>query len=192
MVIIGLLLGGALKGQQMIESARIKSLVRFVDEFKAGYYFYQDTYRYLPGDDPEADRFDEVSSAQVGDGDGLLEGNWRVNGDESVEVWRHMIAAGLLGIGMPDASSSTWGGGARIPENDFGGVVGFEYNVGELGVPVLCFNNISAEVAVKIDLAADDGDIYSGAVFATDMIVANKLTSSTSYNYRSHALCFEF
>ncbi|MCV6590745.1 MAG: prepilin-type N-terminal cleavage/methylation domain-containing protein, partial [Marinobacterium sp.] len=57
MVIIGLLLGGALKGQEMIQNARVKNLIKFQQEFSAAYFFYQDMYRFLPGDDPGADRF---------------------------------------------------------------------------------------------------------------------------------------
>lgn len=194
MVIIGLLLGGALKGQQMIESARVKNLIRFHDEVKAAYYFYQDMYRYLPGDDPGADRFDAVADDEVGNGDGTVEGNWRnrASTQESVRFWQHLVASGLIGIPMPDESSEKWGLKSRVPENVFGGVAGFEYNTEEMGIPVLCFNNLSPEVATKIDLATDDGDIHTGTVYATNMGVKNKIANSAAFSTNDHALCFEF
>jgi len=195
MVIIGLLLGGALKGQEMIENAKVKSLLRFHDEVKAAYYSYQDIYRAYPGDDKKANRFDDVSDAQVGTGDGVVTGNWRSSGAaaESVLMWRHLISAGLLGIPMPEASSQKWGLKAKIPTNIFGGVAGFEYNVDELNLPVLCFNNLSEEQAVKIDLAADDGDLMAGTVFATDMAVQNTLKDlGKNYAQKNSALCFAF
>lgn len=194
MVIIGLLLGGALKGQEMIENAKVKSLLRFHDEVKAAYYSYQDIYRAYPGDDKDANRLDDVSDTQVGTGDGVVEGNWRSSNDkdESILMWRHLISAGLLGIPMPEASSQTWGLGAKIPTNIFGGVAGFEYT-NELKMPVLCFNNLSEEQAVKIDLAADDGDLMEGTVFATNMGAADTLKElGRDYAQNNSALCFAF
>ena len=51
LVIIGLLLGGVLKGQELINSAKVKN---FINDFKTVplfIYGYQDKYRALPGDD---------------------------------------------------------------------------------------------------------------------------------------------
>ena len=54
LVIIGLLLGGILKGQEMITQAKIKNAVSDFSGISAAYYGYQDRYRALPGDDPNA------------------------------------------------------------------------------------------------------------------------------------------
>jgi prepilin-type N-terminal cleavage/methylation domain-containing protein len=51
LVIIGLLLGGVLKGQEMIESARIKSVVGDLNGVSAAYNTYFDRYRAVPGDE---------------------------------------------------------------------------------------------------------------------------------------------
>ena len=50
LVIIGLLLGGILKGQELITSARVRSLISQQDGIKAAFYGFQDRYRALPGD----------------------------------------------------------------------------------------------------------------------------------------------
>ena len=52
LVIIGLLLGGILKGQEMIIQAKIKNAITDFSGVSAAYYGYQDRYRALPGDDP--------------------------------------------------------------------------------------------------------------------------------------------
>ena len=54
LVIIGLLLGGILKGQEMITQAKIKNVVADFSGISAAYYGYQDRYRAIPGDDPNA------------------------------------------------------------------------------------------------------------------------------------------
>src|SRR5678815_304953 len=54
LVIIGLLLGGILKGQEMVNQAKIKNVVADFSGISAAYYGYQDRYRAIPGDDATA------------------------------------------------------------------------------------------------------------------------------------------
>ena len=51
LVIIGLLLGGVLKGQELINSAKVKNLAGDFRNIPVMIYGYQDKYRALPGDD---------------------------------------------------------------------------------------------------------------------------------------------
>src|SRR5690606_31355378 len=55
LVIIGLLLGGVLQGQQLIENSRVKQAVNSFNGIAAATFSYQDRYGKLPGDDPGAD-----------------------------------------------------------------------------------------------------------------------------------------
>src|SRR5665647_661323 len=50
LVIIGLLLGGVLKGQELINSARVKNLATDFRNIPVFIYGYQDKYKALPGD----------------------------------------------------------------------------------------------------------------------------------------------
>ena len=54
LVIIGLLLGGVLKGQELIENSRIKSIVNDMKAIQAAYNGYIDRYKALPGDETAA------------------------------------------------------------------------------------------------------------------------------------------
>ena len=51
LVIIGLLLGGVLRGQELINSARVKNITRDFQNVQVYIYGYQDRFRALPGDD---------------------------------------------------------------------------------------------------------------------------------------------
>ena len=50
LLIIGLLLGGVMKGQSMINSARVRSIANDLSGIEAGWISFQDRYRSLPGD----------------------------------------------------------------------------------------------------------------------------------------------
>ncbi len=52
LVIIGLLLGGVLKGQELINSAKVKNFASDMRNISTFIYAYQDRFRSLPGDDP--------------------------------------------------------------------------------------------------------------------------------------------
>lgn len=92
LVIIGLLLGGILKGQELITSARVRNLANQIDGVKAAYFGFQDRYRALPGDfNLAGTQIPNVASTTVGDGDGQIE-----SGLESIAVWDHLSHAGFI------------------------------------------------------------------------------------------------
>src|SRR6266581_3105005 len=90
LVIIGLLLGGILKGQEMITQAKIKNVMSDFSGISAAYHGYQDRYRSIPGDDPgAAARWTTAgipaSPATGNFGDGVVAGTYNSNtaNDES-------------------------------------------------------------------------------------------------------------
>ena len=52
LVIIGLLLGGVLKGQELINSAKVKNVIGEFRNVSTYVFGYQDRFRAMPGDDP--------------------------------------------------------------------------------------------------------------------------------------------
>src|SRR3954468_12994752 len=95
LVIIGLLLGGILKGQEMITQAKIKNVIADMTGISAAMYGYQDRYRTLPGDDKSATRW---TGATPGNGDGVINGKYLSStaGDESLNFWDHLRKAGFV------------------------------------------------------------------------------------------------
>ncbi len=78
LVIIGLLLGGVLKGQELINSAKVKSIIGEFRNVSTYVYAYQDRFRAMPGDDPAvASRLAGTVKATGGSaGNGQIDGNW--------------------------------------------------------------------------------------------------------------------
>src|SRR5215467_6743012 len=79
LVIIGLLLGGILKGQEMIAQARIKNAINDFNGVTVAVTSYQDRYRALPGDDKNATARWTVQAPASGDGDGVIAGKYNAN-----------------------------------------------------------------------------------------------------------------
>jgi prepilin-type N-terminal cleavage/methylation domain-containing protein len=66
LVIIGLLLGGILKGQELITQGRIRNVGNDFQSVTAAINLYQDRYRALPGDDAGAkDRWASTDKAMA-------------------------------------------------------------------------------------------------------------------------------
>ncbi|HEX7465879.1 MAG TPA: prepilin-type N-terminal cleavage/methylation domain-containing protein, partial [Usitatibacter sp.] len=75
LVIIGLLLGGILKGQELINSAKVKNLANDFRVIPTYIYAYQDKFRALPGDDKGvvAHLGTTVPPVVPGDGNGVID-----------------------------------------------------------------------------------------------------------------------
>ena len=67
LVIIGLLLGGVLKGQELINSAKVKNIASDFRNVQVMIYGYQDKFRKLPGDDNTATSRWSLDSGHDGD-----------------------------------------------------------------------------------------------------------------------------
>lgn len=109
LVVIGLLLGGILKGQQLINSARVRNLADQNSGIQAAYYGFIDRFRNLPGDMLSAsactaigtgiDTFAACATPAAAPGGivGTNGGNGRIDTvAEAGSVWPHLSAAGFL------------------------------------------------------------------------------------------------
>jgi len=104
LVVIGLLLGGILKGQQLINSARVRNMADQSSGVQAAYYGFIDRFRNLPGDMNPTSACNQVgqavdpngtcgtpANAPGGDGNGRIDSI-----REAGAVWSHLSAAGFL------------------------------------------------------------------------------------------------
>ncbi|ADY74072.1 N-methylation domain-containing protein [Desulfurobacterium thermolithotrophum DSM 11699] len=164
LVIIGLLLGAVLKGQELIQNAKYKKLINDLQGLSAAVYTYYDRYKALPGDDPKAgDKWGSTYSNIInGDGNGLISGSptSTTNTDESVQIWRHLRAAGIIS-GNPNESTVT------RPSNPYGGRYGFSSrSFGSGTYNYIFIDNLPAEVAKRLDEEFDDGVYNTGSIQA--------------------------
>lgn len=167
LVIIGLLLGGVLRGQELINSARVKSLTREFQNIQVYIYGYQDRFRALPGDDPAA--VTHLALATQGAvalaGNGLINGAWNsaTVTDESYLFWQHVRLAGLA------PGSTTLGVAEFEPRNSNGGRIGvqsiaagFATITGMTGAYAVCSDLILGRDATQLDTTLDDGNTATG------------------------------
>jgi len=96
LVIIGLLLGGVLKGQELITSAKVRNIISQQDGIKAAYFGFQDRFRAIPGDYAQATT-NIKDALGNGDGDGIIETAAAGTGtNETIAAWDHLSHAGFI------------------------------------------------------------------------------------------------
>ncbi len=164
LVIIGLLLGGVLKGQEMINNSKIKRAVNDFNGVSAAIYSYLDRYSAFPGDDLDAATQARWGVAG-GDNNGVIGGNaWETaNANEESRLWVHLRNSGLVSGSTADGNAT----GRKRPGNAFGGILGVEDTNFGIGGPVICMNRVDGKFASIIDLQMDDGVPNTGSVRAS-------------------------
>jgi prepilin-type N-terminal cleavage/methylation domain-containing protein len=190
LVIIGLLLGGILKGQEMITQAKIKNAINDFNGLNVAVTSYQDRYRALPGDDPNADTRWTVQAPAKGDGNGVIAGKYNAiaaaaptSAEESNLFWQHLRIAGFV------PGLTTGAGSGSPPQNAAAGLVGVQNAVaagvglGFTGL-VICSSNLPDKVAIAVDTQIDDSNSATGQVRAQLQASANEdLGTSPATNY---------
>jgi len=166
LVIIGILMGAILKGQAIVESAKIKRLLFDIEGISAAYNTYYGRYNAAPGDDPNASsRWWWVRN---GSGDGFISGSDCAgnpgDGQECNEAWQAMRAALLLQgnsqwSGIQALPSPGLGGKFFLYHGNFGGTIGQRNYIG--------VTNLPGGVGEEIDRKLDDGVWNAGSVLAS-------------------------
>jgi prepilin-type N-terminal cleavage/methylation domain-containing protein len=188
LVIIGLLLGGVLKGQELINSAKVKNFAQDFRNVPLFIYGYQDKYKAIPGDHATAstavtgatDATTPTSSGGVAcassicRGNGVIDGTWNstTNTDETFLFWQHARLAGLA-AGPTNVADANY-----IPKNADGGIIGIEsgsaatggaYISGLTPTYLVCSSGILGKFAKQLDTTLDDGATDTGSVRAVAM-----------------------
>jgi len=176
LVIIGLLLGGILKGQELINSAKVKALVNDIKIVSTQVYAYQDRFKAMPGDDPRAATNltggVAATTPATSLANGRIEGSWNTTTttDEACLFWQHVRLANLAtGVTTVPANCD------YLPLNSENGKLGIT-SAAVLTAPVNPFNgsffvctaNINGRFARQIDTTLDDGVPNTGSVRIID------------------------
>jgi prepilin-type N-terminal cleavage/methylation domain-containing protein len=170
LVIIGLLLGGILKGQELINSARVKNLATDFRNIPLFIYAYQDKYRALPGDDAAvvAHLGSSATSATAGTtlGNGAIDGAWDAVSPSTADAflfWQHVRLAGLA----PGPTVTT--AADYPPTNSVGGRIGIQSAApftGMNGTYFICSAAIQGKYVKQLDTQLDDGNTATGSMMA--------------------------
>ncbi len=143
LVIIGLLLGGVLKGQEMIKNAKAKKVMKMTDEVRSAINIHLDKMTFMPGDS---------STPKNGQIDGLA-------AVSTPAVFTDLFNANIVST-------------ANVPKDPFGGVdIAITYQAAAAGTFIknghyINFSGLAAEpdIAYQLDINYDDGLVDAGII----------------------------
>ena len=171
LVIIGLLLAGIFKGQELMANARVRSIVQQHDGVRAAYLGFMDRYRQPPGDYAQAaanitglsTACGAVGNPGGGNGDGRIDA---ANG-EFILAWEHLSKAGFLTTSYT-CTSNTAVTETSVALNPYGGFLQLIYDDVYAGNPraqhnLKTGNNMPADILAAIDRKVDDGNALTGS-----------------------------
>ena len=155
LIIIGLIIVAILRGQTLIENAKITRQIRDFQNISAAYYAYYDRYGFYPGDDSTA------SSRWPGEIDG--NGNGLIESGEAPNVWNHLMRGGFVQ------------GPRRGP---YGGYLFGNMNFGDdFGIGnYVAATSIPGPVGERIDRKNDDGIYNQGLIQASASYAQDTVT----------------
>jgi prepilin-type N-terminal cleavage/methylation domain-containing protein len=158
LVIIGILLAGILKGQEMIKQAKVKRIKADIDAIVAACYAYQDKYGYWPGDNPNGTGSGFYNCGNAGTGncaDGYIN-----KGSEYEGAWKELYGSELLN-GNPHLSGEY----NLAKHHPWGGKYLFRFgnNNGKYGMYIRV-EDVPYDVAKQLDEKYDDGVYNSGSI----------------------------
>jgi len=182
LVIIGLLLGGVLKGQELINTARVRALNNSVDGITAAWFSFQDRYRAFPGDYTQATVNLPDNAGLIVDGDGNgrvgITGASADSPEERANVWVQLQAAGYItgnfdGDETNVATAPEYGCSVETcPDNGFGAGMNLTFGNQIRGAvaitqpehELITGRGIPVEVIAELDRKVDDGEPETGAM----------------------------
>ena len=213
LVIIGLLLGGVLKGQELITSSKAKALDNDKAGLTAAFTSYSDRYKMMAGDDSlVATRFtpDQCGGAACvpGDGNGTIPNfGWNAwsaaltvapaatNASEQLKVFQHLRAGGFLKAGEQNLAFPALSAYSN-PRNAVGtriglAPVGYTGQIQAVQAQAFAyFENVPANVAQALDSSVDDGFVNLGTYRAVNngVVAAANVNQGASYALGTTAL----
>jgi len=174
LVIIGLLLGGVLKGQELITGARVRNLISQQEGIKAAFFGFQDRYRALPGDyAAAATNINCTGGCPAGDGNGRIENTNAAGSHEEIFAWTQLTAAGFLNGSYAATSSTSAPADDNTPKNPYSQYVQLVYDAvyndpGGAAPPakhnLKTGSQVPVEIIAEVDRKIDDGKPYSGSL----------------------------
>jgi prepilin-type N-terminal cleavage/methylation domain-containing protein len=173
LVIIGLLLGGVLKGQELITGARVRNIIQQQDGVKAAYFGFLDRYRALPGDYRDAvntiSGVNATAACNNGNGNGNGQIETAANLAENILAWEHLSKANFINGTYTCAAAAS---NTSAPSNPYGQFLDLIYdNTYAVTAPAVAVARhnlktgaaIPSDILAEIDRKTDDGNANTGS-----------------------------
>ena len=174
LVIIGLLVGGILKGQEMINSARARHLADLTNDIPAAYYGFIDRYNRVAGDwdGAAATVALGVPVGNGGNNNGRIDNPTGANAFvEPNALWEQLAKAGFIEGAYAGDSATPTTTSNHTPLNAFNNVVilGRTADYRDLGTPAVRLHlilgrGIPVDIARETDIKLDDGLPLTGTL----------------------------
>ncbi|MBT5540106.1 MAG: prepilin-type N-terminal cleavage/methylation domain-containing protein [Alphaproteobacteria bacterium] len=183
LVIMGLIMGGILKGYTLVENARLRTVIAQINEYRMAAHGFYDRYGALPGDYDKASQYIQPELWD-GDNDGFIRGGGLESRSgsvrEAVSFWAHLSGAGFISdTGKPlSGAHATFGKGA--PKSKMGGGMTIEMDPVGTDLKGLWFilgaengphgnkGLLTPAQAMSLDQADDDGNPETGWIRARE------------------------
>lgn len=221
MIIIGLLIGGILKGQELITNARVSATVAQVKNIDAATTTFQDKYDGMPGDLALANTrlpaaCGNAVACTAGNGNGRVDTTTPgvAPGAENQQFFQHLNAADLIGGVRPSLGNVL---GGNYPQAEIAGGLAAAYTPGAVALPIsaaaaaatrtghyltlaqdptiaMAAANapISPTQAFRIDNKLDDGSPAAGSVLSTNGACLNGVNYNEAVDANSCGLYIRF
>ena len=166
LVIIGLLLGGILKGQELINNAKVRAISDRQNSLKVAWFAFIDRFAALPGDYSQAAIY--ITGAAAGNGDALI------TEEEAPLVFQHLTAAGFLRCAQcTETATNVKVSGTNALINNYGGVMSIWHDSNYYAIrggsankaPTLMIHTgprIPSNIIAEVDRKVDDGNPNQG------------------------------
>ena len=199
LVIVGLALGGVMRGQELISAARVRNVASQTEGVKLAYLGFRDRFRHLPGDLPA-----DIANANIPGNPGgcgptaktpVFCGNGRIDPAENLVVWAQLSRANFIygtydgAVGSSQAFAVT-PATTTNPSNAFGGylmlVSDSDFGDATTTTPTAMMNiktggNVPPSTLAELDRKLDDGLAGAGSYRVApqwDNVTANCYTGS--------------
>ena len=175
LVIIGLLLGGILKGQELINSARVRNLADSTSGIQAAYFGFIDRYRRVPGDWAQASAAAAIGGTITsgGNDNGRLDGT--PNFREPNALWEHLSKAGFINGSYTGGDNEPTTANGAGPFNPFNSAIlvartGDYIDIAAAAPPVrlhlVVGRGTPVDIARELDTKLDDSNPGTGGLRA--------------------------
>ena len=173
LVIIGLLLGGILKGQELINSARVRNMADMNAGIQAAYFGFIDRYRRVPGDWNATAATTAIGVTVNGGGDdnGRIDNDTAPEFEEPNALWEQLAKAGFIQGAFTGASTSPTTTSNQTPLNAFNNIVvlGRTDDYQDEGTPAIRLNlvlgrGVPVDITRELDVKLDDGLPQTGVL----------------------------
>jgi prepilin-type N-terminal cleavage/methylation domain-containing protein len=193
LIIVGLITGGIIGAQSLINSSKIKKVISDVADIRTAVNGFSLEYDDVPGDFSQAYSYWNTNCGTNnaalsndggcnGDGDGLIEIGSAVAYGENLAIWKHLILSELLKGNYTGASSSSAvkiGTNVPVSTIDGGGyeirnfvITGFNFTnsirLGAAATNDLAKEALTIKDATNIDKKIDDGVPVSGRIYGAN------------------------